>query len=69
MICGSCLRDNALARRLREAGCEVLFVPVYTPITTDTEDESDDVLLFGGVSVFLEQKSRLFRMLPKFLSS
>ncbi len=67
MICGSCLRDNALALELRRLGCEVTFVPVYTPITTDAEDASDDALLFGGVSVFLEQKSALFRRMPKWL--
>lgn len=67
MICGSCLRDNALARELRQLGCEVLFVPLYTPITTDEADVSNDALLFGGVSVYLEQKSWLFRRLPRFL--
>lgn len=65
MICGSCLRDNALARELRAIGCEVTFVPVYTPITTEENDESEDALLFGGVSVYLEQKSKVFRMLPR----
>ncbi len=67
MICGSCLRDNDLARGLRALGCEVVFVPLYTPIATDGEDASDDALLFGGVSVYLEQKSRLFRRLPGFV--
>jgi glycosyltransferase involved in cell wall biosynthesis len=67
MICGSCLRDNALARELRALDCEVVFVPLYTPITTDEADSSDDALLFGGVSVYLEQKSWLFRRLPRFI--
>ena len=35
MICGSCLRDNALARKLREYECDVTLVPVYTPITVE----------------------------------
>ena len=40
MICGSCLRDNALVRKLREQGCEVTLVPVYTPITVEEDDSN-----------------------------
>ncbi len=38
MICGSCLRDNALARKLREHECDVTLVPVYTPISVEEEN-------------------------------
>ena len=69
MICGSCLRDNALTHELRAIGCDVMLVPVYTPIRTDVENASEHELLFGGVSVYLEQKSKLFRKLPRFLTS
>ena len=68
MICGSCLRDNALARKLRDLECEVTLVPVYTPITVEEEDLSTDKLLFGGISVYLEQSSSLFRKIPSFLT-
>ena len=66
MICGSCLRDNALARKLRDLECEVTLVPVYTPITVEEEDLSTDKLLLGGISVYLEQSSSLFRKIPAF---
>ncbi len=69
MICGSCLRDNNLAHELRALQCDVILVPVYTPIRTDVENASDDDLLFGGVSVYLGQKSRIFRKLPRSLTS
>ena len=69
MICGSCLRDNNLAHELRALHCDVILVPVYTPIRTDVENASDDDLLFGGVSVYLGQKSRMFRKLPRSLTS
>lgn len=69
MICGSCLRDNNLAHELRALQCDVILVPVYTPIRTDVENASDDHLLFGGVSVYLEQRSRIFRKLPRSLTS
>ncbi len=68
MICGSCLRDNALTHELRALDCDVLLVPVYTPIRTDVENASEQELLFGGISVYLEQKSGLFRKLPRFLT-
>ena len=68
MICGSCLRDNALARKLREHECDVTLVPVYTPITVEEENLSTDKILLGGISVYLEQSSNLFRKIPSFLT-
>ena len=68
MICGSCLRDNTLTHELRALKCDVILVPVYTPIRTDRKNASEDDLLFGGVNVYLEQKSRIFRKLPRFLT-
>jgi len=66
MYCGSCLRDNALAAELRRMGHQVTFVPVYTPTKTDIANESasSPVVLFGGISVYLQQHSVLYRHLP-----
>ena len=64
MYCGSCLRDNRLAATLREQGRDVLLVPLYTPIRTDEQDISEHKVQYGGVSVFLQQKSSLFRRTP-----
>ena len=69
MICGSCLRDNNLTHELRALQCDIILVPVYTPIRTDVENASNDDVLFGGVSVYLGQKSRIFRKLPRPLTS
>src|SRR5688572_26539663 len=66
MYCGSCLRDNALASALKARGHDVLLAPVYTPTTTDEKNVSSDHVLFGGVSVFLEQHVPLFRYTPSF---
>lgn len=68
MICGSCLRDNILVKRLRDLDCSVILVPVYTPITVEGEDSSDNALLYGGISVYLEQKFPPFRYLPGFIT-
>jgi glycosyltransferase involved in cell wall biosynthesis len=68
MYCGSCLRDNALARELRRLGHDVVLMPLYTPTRTDEPNESAaERVLFGGVSVWLQQHYALFRRLPRFL--
>lgn len=64
MYCGSCLRDNALARALLERGHDVTLQPVYTPTRTDEQNVSTGRVFFGGVSVYLEQYVPLFRRSP-----
>lgn len=64
MYCGSCLRDNALARELLARGHDVTLQPVYTPTVTDEENVSAGRVRFGGVSVYLQQHHRLFRRTP-----
>jgi len=64
MYCGSCLRDNALARELLRRGHDVTLQPVYTPTVTDEENVSTDRVFLGGVSVYLQQHLGLFRKTP-----
>lgn len=64
MYCGSCLRDNALAAELLRQGHDVTLVPLYTPTLTDETNVSFDKVFFGGISVYLEQHSALFRHTP-----
>lgn len=64
MYCGSCIRDNTLAKALRRLGHDVLLVPLYTPPRTDEASVSEQRVFFGGISVYLEQYSRLFRGTP-----
>lgn len=67
MYCGSCLRDNALAAELIAQGHDVILLPLYTPTLTDEPNVSADKVFFGGISVYLEQKSALFRNMPRFV--
>ncbi len=67
MYCGSCLRDNALATELIRQGHEVTLLPLYTPTLTDEPNVSSDKVAFGGISVYLEQHSALFRHTPRWL--
>jgi glycosyltransferase involved in cell wall biosynthesis len=68
MYCGNCLRDNALVRALRRMGHQATMVPLYLPLTLDEPDESAGTpTFFGGISVYLQQKSPLFRQSPGWL--
>lgn len=67
MYCGSCMRDNTLVNALRGLGHDALLIPTYTPIRTDEPDASERRVFFGGINVYLEQKSWLFRHTPRFL--
>jgi glycosyltransferase involved in cell wall biosynthesis len=64
MYCGSCMHDNTLAAALRAAGHDALLIPTYTPIRTDEEDVSQKRVFFGGINVYLQQKSSFFRHTP-----
>ena len=65
MYCGSCTRDNALARELLARGHEVTLLPVYTPTRPDEPNVSRNRVLFGGISVYLQQHVPLFRNTPR----
>lgn len=68
MYCGSCLRDNALAAELLRRGHDVTLMPVYTPTLTDEVNvSSPNPVLFGGISVYLEQYVPVFRHTPRLL--
>ena len=67
MYCGSCFRDNGLAAELMARGHDVTLIPVYTPTRTDETNVSRSDVLFGGISVYLQQYSALFRHTPRFL--
>jgi hypothetical protein len=67
MYCGSCLRDNALATELIRQGHDVTLLPLYTPTLTDEPNVSSGKTFFGGISVYLEQRSPVFRYTPRWL--
>ena len=64
MYCGSCMHDNTLAAALGKQGHDALLIPTYTPIRTDEPDVSQHRVFFGGINVYLQQKSWLFRHTP-----
>ncbi|HTD85658.1 MAG TPA: glycosyltransferase family 4 protein [Candidatus Binatia bacterium] len=68
MYCGNCFRDNTLVAALRKLGHDAVFVPMYLPMRLDEEDQSAGApIFFGGINVYLEQKSLIFRKAPGWL--
>jgi glycosyltransferase involved in cell wall biosynthesis len=68
MFCGNCLRDNVMVRVMRGMGHQALMVPLYLPLTLDEPDQSADTpIFFSGISVYLQQKSGLFRHAPHWI--
>jgi len=68
MYCGNCFRDNSLVRVLRQMGHHAIMVPLYLPMSLEEEDQSAGTpIFFGGVNVYLEQVSPLFRKMPGWL--
>ncbi|PYR60152.1 MAG: hypothetical protein DMF85_05945 [Acidobacteria bacterium] len=68
MYCGSCLRDNALAAELLARGHAVTLLPLYTPTRPDETNVSRKRVLFGGISIYLQQYVPLFRKTPRLLA-
>jgi glycosyltransferase involved in cell wall biosynthesis len=64
MYCGSCLHGNTLAAAMSAAGQDCVLVPMYTPLRTDEESVSVDRVAFGGINVYLQQHSAIFRRSP-----
>lgn len=66
--CPNCLRDMALVKALRKNGHDVTIVPLYLPILIDADGVVGDVpVFFGGINVYLQQKSGVFRKTPRWL--
>jgi glycosyltransferase involved in cell wall biosynthesis len=67
--CGSCMRDHDLVAGLKRLGHDVLIVPMYLPpvLEEGVGDESSCPIFFGGINVYLQQKSWVFRHTPAWL--
>lgn len=66
--CENCLRDAALVMALRRIGCDASSVPLYLPpMPVEGLSAPDGEVFFGGINVYLQQKSALFRKTPRWL--
>lgn len=68
MFCGNCFHDNTLVAALRGLGHDAVMLPLYLPIRVDEADQSaGNPIFFGGINVYLEQKSAFFRRAPAWM--
>lgn len=66
--CENCFRDTNLVMSMRAKGHDVAVVPLYLPIMSeDAHCKPDAPIFFGGINVYLQQKSSLFRKTPRWL--
>ena len=64
--CENCLRDVALVKAMRKLGYDVLMVPMYLPVQFDKNEAVNNTpIFFGGINVYLQQKSAIFRRTPR----
>ncbi len=67
--CENCLRDAGVVKSLRARGHEVVLLPLYLPISPDDTDVlTETPVFFGGIRIYLQQRSRLFRRLPAWIT-
>jgi len=65
--CGNCLRDSKYLQGLKEAGVEVVKVPMYLPIFADEHDLDQVPVFYGAVSLYLRQSYKIMRKAPRWL--
>jgi glycosyltransferase involved in cell wall biosynthesis len=66
--CGNCLRDSAYTNWLKKIGHDAVTLPLYMPLNALNNYSTNDVpVFFGAVNVYLEQKFKFFRHMPKWL--
>jgi len=63
--CGNCFRDNLYAQALRNAGQEVVIMPIYLPLT-DQSFRADTPLFFPATSYYVSQKLFGKGKMPRF---
>lgn len=68
--CENCLRDIALVTAMRKLGHDILMVPMYLPVQIEKDQMLNrSPIFFGGINVYLQQKSAFFRKTPRWLDS
>jgi len=65
--CGNCLRDSKYLRGLKEAGVEVVKVPMYLPIFADEHDLEQVPVFYGAISLYLRHSYKIIRKAPLWL--
>lgn len=66
--CQNCLRDNILADAMRKAGHDVLIIPMYLPMFSDSETKIKNApVFFGAVNLYFKYRFPFLRKLPNWI--
>lgn len=65
--CGNCLRDSKYVRGLKDAGLEVVKVPMYLPLFADEHDLEDVPVFYGAISLYLKHRFPMLRKAPSWV--
>jgi glycosyltransferase involved in cell wall biosynthesis len=68
--CENCLRDANLVKVMINLGHDVSMIPLYLPLQVEQDTGASKLpIFFGGINVYLQQKSAIFRRTPRWLDS
>ena len=65
--CGNCLRDSKYLTGLKQAGADVIKVPMYLPLFADEHDLEGIPVFYGAISLYLKHSLPIFRKAPKWV--
>ena len=65
--CGNCLRDSKYIRGLKDAGVDVIKVPMYLPLFADEHDLDDVPIFYGAISLYLKHTFPFLKNAPAWL--
>lgn len=65
--CGNCLRDSKYIRGLKDAGADVIKVPMYLPLFADEHDLDDVPIFYGAISLYLKHTFPFLKKAPAWL--
>ena len=67
--CENCLRDGALVFALRRLGHDAAMASLYLPLRREVAEAAAGTpgVFFGGVNVYLQQHTKLFRRTPRWV--
>ncbi|MBQ9883065.1 MAG: glycosyltransferase family 4 protein [Bacteroidaceae bacterium] len=64
--CGNCFRDNLMAQAMKQAGHQVVIMPIYLPLK-QKEFQADTPLFFPATSYYVGQKFFKDKPMPSWL--
>lgn len=66
--CGNCLRDSGYTKSLVNLGHDAMMLPIYLPLNMEHGvEENTTPIFYGAVNVYLKQKFRFLRHMPKWM--